>query len=1070
MGKRIAKNTFNKMLKPLLFAIISIFIIGELQALNANESNPETTVFSSKSNDNSDRITSKISFSEIEDLGAIKKNEISPLQDRILVTGNVIDENGDPLPGATVMVVGSTRGVSTDVDGTFQIEVTKQDKLKVSFLGMEDQEITVGNQKHISVQLISQKNELEEVTVVAYGKQKKESIIGAITTVSSDELKLPVAKLSTALAGQLSGIVAMQRTGEPGAGADFWIRGVSSFGANTKPLILVDGIERTMDLVDPEDIATFSILKDATATALYGVRGANGIVLITTKRGQEGKPSISTRVEYGVSNPIRMADLATAEQWIDYYNDISLEANGRLAFQPLTKQKHVNYTDTDLYPNVDWVNLLFKNSANNMRANVNVTGGGERVRYYVGGSFYSEDGVFNPVKNPQFDPQVNYKKFNFRSNIDIDVTGSTELGISLSTQYEIKNRLGVDMAIIYSNAIRVPPTAIVPVYSDGTLSLPLVGNNPYMDLNQTGYSADFWNNSQSLISLTQDFSNIITPGLKANIKFSWDARNESTEDRRKSPEAYFAEKRDEEGNLIFIKIRDGNDYLSLASSNRGSHSMNLEASLTYEQVFNSIHRVGGLFLFNMREYKDNFPGSNYIAGFPNKYIGTAGRLTYSFMDKYFTEFNFGYNGSENFAPGKQFGFFPSFALGYLISNEDFWEPLRSTIDLLKIRGSYGEIGNDKIGGERRFAFNTEMSPSTTGYDFGRDQYRYIQGVATGHPGNPDVSWEVAKKMDIGIELGFFNQLKFNLDYFDEKREGIYILQQSVPSVVGVNVAQWVNLGRMKNQGFDMSLEYEKRINDWFISARGNFTFNRNKKLYDDAPTPLWGYREDVGFPLYQQRGLVAMGLFESEEDIANSPAQTFGPYRVGDIKYRDINGDGIIDTNDEIAIGRTHIPEINYGFGVSVGWKNIDASVFFHGVGNTTRIISGSNLYGESGSILYYGQIYREAAENRWTERNPNPNAEYPRLSMSSNKNNSRYSSFWQRDMSFMRLKNAEIGYTLPKEFVKKASLSSVRFYVQGVNLLTFSKFKLWDPELDTSYGNVYPQMRNISFGLNINF
>ncbi len=989
-------------------------------------------------------------------------------QKKFMLTGKVMDDLNEPLAGATIIVVGSTRGVTTDLDGTFEIEVIPTDKLSFSYLGMQDQTIPIGNQKMLVIKMEPKIDELQEVTVVAYGKQTKASVIGAITTIGAEQLKMPVAKISTSLAGQLAGIVAMQRTGEPGAGADFWIRGVNTFGNNNKPLVLVDGVERSMDLVDSEDIASFSILKDATATALYGVRGANGIVLITTKRGKESVPSVNARVEFGISNPIRMAKLATGEQWIDYYNDLSLESQGRLAYQPTLKEKYITGADPDLYPNIDWINLIFKTISTSTRANVNVTGGGKKMRYYVGGSFYTEGGVFKPAKNPQYDPSIGYTKFNFRTNIDIDITTSTELGLSLSNQYETKNRLGVDMATMYTNVITTSPISVVPVYSDGTKSQPLVGNNPYLQLNDTGFSQDFWNNAQSLISLTQDFSNIITQGLKANIKFAWDARNESTLDKRKSPSTYYATGRDENGNLVFHKNHDGNDYLSLSRSNRGSRTINLEASGTYERVFDDKHRVGGLFLFNMREYTDNFPG-DYIAAFPNRNIGIAGRATYSFMDKYFGEFNFGYNGSENFAPGKQFGFFPSAAIGYMISNEKFFEKFHSIINLLKIKASYGEIGNDKIGGDRRFAFNSEMKWSGE-YYFGRDQYRKVAGIATGHPGNPDVSWETAKKSDIGIEVGLFNKLKLQVDYFQEKREGIYIQQQSVPSIVGINVTQYVNLGKMKNQGVDMSFEYEQSVNSWFISARANFSYNRNQKLYDDAPTPIWPYRSEVGFPLYQQRGLVALGLFESEEDIAASPKQTFGSVRPGDIKYRDINGDGKIDENDEVAIGRTHVPEINYGFGISASHRGFDLSLFFQGVGNVTNILTSSPIWGAAGNILTAGQLYSEVAENRWREETHDPNALYPRLSMAANPNNQRKSTFWLRDMGFMRLKNAEIGYTIPKKIIQKIGLSTVRLYIQGVNLLTFSKFKLWDPEANSAYGNVYPQMRTANIGLNVNF
>lgn len=984
------------------------------------------------------------------------------------ITGKVLNEVGEPIPGASILVEGSSRGVITDLDGIFTIKVSPTDKLIVSFLGMESQTITVGNQTNLVVKMAPKVAELSEVTVVAYGKQRKASVIGAINTISTSELKTPVGKLSSGLAGQLAGLVVMQRSGEPGAGADFWIRGINTFGANNKPLVLVDGIERELDLVDPEDIASFSILKDATATALYGVRGANGIVLITTKRGSESKPRISAKVEYGMASPTRLPELANASQWIDYYNDINLEASGRLAIQPSEKAMYLNGTDPDLYPNVDWMKTIFKDRSHSIRSNVSVTGGSPKVRYYVGGSYYSEGSIMNMADKSRYDASMNYSKFNFRTNIDINITSSTELGLSLSNQYEITNRPGADLADLYAYTILTTPVSIPTVYSDGTISRPAVGYNPYSMLNQTGYSQEFANNAQSLLSLTQDFSEFITPGLKANIKFSWDAYNGSILNRKISPSTYYATGRDKDGKLQFVKNNDGSDYMTLVRSNSGSRTINLEASVNYDRLFDEKHRVGAMFLFNMRDYTDNFP-ANYIAAFAYKNIGIAGRATYSYKDKYFAEFNFGYNGSENFAPDKRFGFFPSYAIGYMISNEDFWDNLRKTIHLLKLKGSYGHIGNDQIGGNRRFAFNSEMNSYTSGYRFGLIPSD-LPGVATGIPGNPNVSWEKATKGNVGFEIGFFDKLKLQMDYFYEKRSGIYIQQQSVPSIVGLNVTQYVNLGEMENRGIDASLEYEQRFKDWYWSARANFTYNRNEMLYDDKPTPIWAYQSAVGFPYNQQRGLIALGLFESEKDIANSPVHTFSTVRPGDIKYKDINGDNIIDAYDQVAIGYTDVPQINYGFGFSAGWKGFDLSLFFQGVGNVTRIIGGSAFYGASDNIFNRGQIYADVAEKRWTVDNPDPNALYPRLSLSKVENNLQPSTFWQRDMSFLRLKNAEIGYTLPKDLYTQWGISTIRLYMQGVNLLTFSKFKLWDPELASDYGNVYPQMRTVTFGLNINF
>lgn len=993
----------------------------------------------------------------------------------VKVSGTILDELGEGIPGAFVKLTGSSKGVVTDIDGAYTIDVPNGSKLEVTFLGYQPGQIIAGKPDTYTIALHPQSEMLDEVVKVAFGSQKKESVIGAISGINADELKVPVGNLSSAIAGKIAGAVVMQRSAEPGQGADFWIRGISSFGANNKPLILVDGIERSMDLVDPEDIQSFSILKDATATALYGVRGANGIVLITTKRGAESKPKVSAKVEYGFTNPVKIPDMANAEQWIDFYNDITLDSENRVAIQPYQKAQYLNGSDPDLYPNVDWVHTMFKDQASTTRVNVSVSGGTPSVRYYVGGSFYTEGSILNVQDADTYDANMRYTKYNFRANVDINITKSTELSLSLANLYSTKNRPGASLNDLYWKTMRMTPIGTPLEFSDGTLAIPQHADNPWWLMNYTGYSQDFSNTSQSLISLTQDFSDIITPGLKANVKFAWDAATGTTLDRKKSPAGFYATGRDEDGELILIQKNPGSsDYMTLGKSIWSNRSTALEASVTYDRTFNRVHFVSAMFNFNMRSYTNNW-ADDYIAAFPNKNTGIAGRATYNYDNRYFVEFNFGYNGSENFSPKNRFGFFPSYAIGYIISNEKFWEPLTPVVNLLKFKASYGEIGNDQIGGNRRFAFNTTMINSH-GFNWGTTPTHgnvRTDGIATGIPGNDDVSWETAIKKNIGVELKFFNSaLSINADYFYEKRSGIYILQESVPTVVGNNVKQYVNLGRMRNQGVDMSAEFNKQFGDWFISARGTFTYNRNSKVYDDKPTPVWGYLSEAGFPYLQDRGLIALGLFESEEDIANSPRQTFGSIvRPGDIKYKDINGDNIIDSNDKVAIGYSQIPEISYGFGVSAQWKGIDLSVFFQGVGHITRMLSGTSFWGAGGSdMLTVGQIFEEVALNRWTLDNPDPNAMYPRLATSKVENNQQASTYWQRDCSFIRLKNAEVGYTFPKKWFAKAGISNVRLYVSGNNLLTFSKFKLWDPELESVNGEKYPQMRTVAVGLNVNF
>ena len=1021
---------------------------------------------------------------------------------RVTVTGVVLDDMDIPIAGAYVLVRRSSRGVLTDPDGRFSIDVTPGEWLIFQFLGFEDEEVKIGDQRELVIHMRSQASALDEVTVVAYGTQRKASVIGAISTIDTQALKIPVGQVSSSLAGKMAGLVVLQRTGEPGAGADFWIRGISTFGtSNNKPLILVDGIERSLDLVDVDDIASFSILKDASATAVYGVKGANGIVIVTTKRGSESAPKVSLKAEFGLTQPVRIPEMANAEQWIDFYNAVNMDSGATTPpISAIDKERYLTGYDVDLYPNVDWVHTIYKNLADTQRYNVSVSGGTKMVCYYVGGSYYRENSILNSAENKRYDASLNFNRFSFRANTDINITKSTELGLSLSTQYTMRNTPNTSLSDIYTYTLIVSPIAVPLIWSDGTYSRGKVGRNPYNDLNHVGYSANNQITAQSLISLTQHFDDFADwlQGLSMNLKFAWDAWTSTTLTRGIYPNIYYVEP--EEGgrektedpslgfpagdyrNFPLIKhvAQEGSNYMGLSTGHSSNMSIEGNASINYERLFDAKHRVSGLLLFSIRNYQNNTPAS-YIYAFPYRYIGLAGRLSYSYADRYFIEGNFGYNGSENFAPAHRFGFFPSIALGYMISNEEFWEPIKDVFNTLKFKGSYGLVGNGDIGGTR-FAFNTTMNTGASGFTFGEGSTRtWYTGISTAQRGDDTVGWETAKKMNLGVETRFFNQLSINFDYFTEIREGIYVARNSIPSVVGENTNQYANIGRLRNRGFEINAEYDKTFgNGFYLSGRVNYSWNRNQKLYDDIAAQIWEYQNTFGYAVYQQRGLIAEGLFEDQEDIDTWPKQTFGSVRPGNIKYRDVNGDGVVDQFDIVPIGFTHVPEINYGFGLSMAWNGIDASVFFSGVGNYTRFITGSNLYGASTNMIQTGQIYADVAENRWMPgTNENPNAPYPRLSINKVENDqvnvpmdgqSALSTFWQRDMSFMRLKNAEIGYTIPKKFTRKAGMSVVRFYVSGVNLLTWSKFKLWDPELNASSGNVYPQMRTYSFGINISF
>mgnify|MGYP002577722859 CR=1 FL=1 len=592
--------------------------------------------------------------------------------------------------------------------------------------------------------------------------------------------------------------------------------------------------------------------------------------------------------------------------------------------------------------------------------------------------------------------------------------------------------------------------------------------NVYNMLNYQGYTKDNRTMAQSLISLTQDFSDIITEGLKVNAKFSWDIDSNNSITRKYNPNQYHATGRDDQGNLMFDQIVTGTGYMSLDYVYpKGWTTINFEASATYDRVFADDHRVGALFLFNMRS-KSMLRPTSYLEAWPYRNIGIAGRVTYAFRDKYFAEFNFGYNGSENFAPGKRFGFFPSYAIGYMISNESFWEPLRDKINILKIRASYGTIGNDQIGGDRRFIYNETINTSGGSYQFGTGNTTYT-GLRLGNWANDSVGWEKAYKLNVGAEVSLFGKLRIQADYFRERREGIFLQAASIPRISGLSTSPWINAGKMKNHGVDASLEYHQTIGKVQLTVRGNFTYAHNTILDNDQPRWAEPYLNKIGQSNWQEYGLVAAGLFSSQEEIDAWPTQAWGEVHPGDIKYLDLNGDGKVDTYDCKPIGYPNVPEITYGFGASVKWKGFDFSVFFQGVGNVNFFTNNTYTQPFTASSISLSNVFTDLIGKYWSESNPDPNARYPRLTTSPNPNNSQKSTFWMVNGRYMRLKNAEIGYSLPKQVVNKLRIDGLRIYVSGMNLLTFSDFKLWDPDLQTGAAN-YPNNRVYNIGVSLIF
>ncbi len=1018
-------------------------------------------------------------------------------QQKQTITGTILTgDTNEPAIGATVYLRNSTTGTVTDVNGKYSITVEGiGGVLEFSYIGYKKQEVAITGQKTIDIVLQPDTEVLEEVVVVGYGSQKKESVVGAISTLDVTKLTVPGSSISNALAGQLSGIVAMSRSGEPGknSAADFYIRGVSSFKGTSTPLVLVDGIERDLDLVDTDDIASFSILKDASASAVYGVRGANGVILITTKKGSVGKPQVNVRTEFGFTQPTKRPQMLGSAEWAELYN----EAFGSQYYSPEDIEKYRTNADPDLYPNVDWFDALFDDMAANQRVNLNITGGSDIVKYYVSGAFYNESSIYKNAGNIYgYNPSIRYNKFNFRANVDLNLTKSTVVNFNLANIYEksFGPGYGDTDADIWSYTFMTSPNAFPVQYSDGKLSGPTSdsGNNPWNMLAHSGYREQFWNSAQSLIGVTQDIGELWKPlkGLTANIKFSWDAWNTTLQRRSKTESFYHARGRAEDGSLIYdrndkgiwIPVHTGDENLSFLIGRSGTMTRYLEGSLTYNRVFNEIHRVGALLLYNQKIHTNTQAGSGDDA-LPYKNQGLAARATYAFKDTYFAEVNLGYNGSENFARGHRFGFFPAVAVGWMMSNEKWFQPATKVIDMLKLKASYGKVGNDDIGGQRRWVYESTIVNSGS-WNYGSDGNQGGTGIRIGEVENLNASWEEALKINAGIEFSLFNKIRVQADYFREERSGIFLQRAGLPAIVGVSTIPYVNIGKTLNQGFDATVEYTHQVNkDLMLTARGNFTFNRNELLNNDEPDWEYKYQNKIGKPFgsggsLQPFGLVAIGLFESQEEIDNSPVQNFGEYRVGDIKYQDINGDGQIDSQDQIAIGYTNLPEITYGFGGTAQYKNWDFNIFFQGVARTSFFLNGSSIRTPfSSGHPERAAINEDIYGNVWMSTNTpeqNANVTYPRLSRGSGgagaSNNSQTSTWWLRDGAFLRLKSIEIGYSLPKSLLQKSFIKSLRFYAAGNNLLQFSPFKLWDPEKGSSDGSGYPLNRMFSIGFNANF
>lgn len=1025
----------------------------------------------------------------------VNQQVINQKKSRRTVTGVVKDDLGETLPGANILVKGTTRGVTTDIDGTFSIEVSDSDVLEISYLGMESQSIPVKGKKEFNIRLAPKTDELEEVTVVAFAKQKKESVLASISTVKPAELKVPSSNMTSALGGRIAGIISYQRTGEPGKdNTEFFVRGVTTFNEHARgPLILIDNVELTSDdlaKLQPDDIASFSVMKDATATALYGARGANGVILVTTKEGVEGKAKLNIRFENSFSSPTRKVKTVDPVSYMKYHNEAVMTRNP-LNSRPYSDRK-IEATQAGLnpyaYPAVDWYDEMFKDLVSNQRLNLNLSGGGNVARYYIAATVNNDNGSLKMDKRNNFNNNINQKTIQLRSNTNIKVTKTTDVNARISAtfvDYSGPMDSGDDLykKVMASNPVLFPKYYLPDDEHMYTKHI-LFGNygdgdylNPYADMVK-GYKEASSMNLVAQIELKQKLD-FITEGLGFRIMGSTTRKSGFDVSRSYNPFYYqmtFYDPHTGRSMLTNLNPTTGTEYLGYSEGPKSvSSTFYMESTLDYNKKFADKHAVSGLLVYTMSERLEANQG-DLQKSLPYRNIGLAGRFTYGFDDRYLAEFNFGYNGSERFAKNERFGFFPSAGLGWIVSNESFFkDSWKKVVSNLKLKATYGLSGNDAIGSEDdRFFYLSNVNMAADQYTaFGENFGEGPKGISISRYANEKITWETSKKLNLGIELGLFDKISIQADVFSEKRENILMTRAAVPSSMGLQAALRSNVGEASSHGYELTVDANHSFNkDLWLTGRLNLTYATSKYEVYEEPDYGLPWLSHQGYPIGVERGLIAERLFIDEADIVNSPKQSWGEVMPGDIKYKDLNEDGVVNDLDIAPIGYPTTPNYIYGLGASIGYKGFDFSFFFQGAAQSSFFIDQSacapflnNLDG----VKSNNAMLQAWADDHWSETNRNLYAAWPRLSDHKIENNAQKSTWFMRDGSYLRLKSIEFGYSLPDEFIKKLRLSTLRFYVSGLNLFTLSKFKMWDTEMGGN-GLGYPIQRVFNVGLNVNF
>lgn len=1005
-------------------------------------------------------------------------------QETIVVTGMVTDANKEPLIGVNITVRDVPGlGAITDINGKYKIKMETYHRLIYSYIGYDKVEVLIKEQKVVNVVMQeSSASVLDEVVITGTGAQKKLTVTGAVTTVNMNDLKSnPSSSVANALAGNVAGVLAMQTSGQPGQNtSEFWIRGISTYGAGNSALVLVDGFERSLDELNVEDIESMTVLKDASTTAIYGARGANGVLLVTTKQGKSGKININAKIESTYNTRTITPEFVDGYQYASMLNEARTTRAQEPLYQPYEMEVLRLNLDPDLYPNVDWQDELLKKGAMNYRASVNMNGGGSTARYFVSASYVEEQGMYKTDDSlkKDYNTNANYERWNYRLNTNIDITKTTLLKVGVSGSLEKQNEPGLS-GDIWHSIMGQNPISIPVMYSNGYVPAYGTGNrtNPWVLATQTGYNEIWKNKIQTNATLEQNL-NFVTEGLRFVGRFGFDSFNKNNVKRLKWPEQWQAERfRNENGDIVFKRLCEESKMVQ-GSESEGDRVEFFEAELHYDRGFKA-HRLGGTLKYNQdAKVMTVRIGDDIKNGIARRHQGLAGRVFYNWNHRYFADFNFGYNGSENFATGHQFGFFPAFSAAWNIAEESFVKKNLKWMNMFKVRYSFGKVGNDNLkvnGNEHRFPYLATIGGGG-GYQWADYNYnKNYDGMRYTDLASNDVSWEIATKHDLGIDLSLFDD-KFTatIDYFHEQRDGIFVIRRFLPAIVGVQSDPKANVGSVLSEGFDGNFAYKQKLGEVNLTMRGNMTYSKNEVLEKDEERNVYGYQMDKGYRVDQAKGLIAQGLFKDYDDIRNSPRQDFGAVQPGDIKYKDVNGDGVVNDGDRVAIGATKRPNLIYGVGISAHWKGLDINLHLQGAGKSTFFIDGPTVRAFSDGT--WGNILTDIANSdRWIDSDisgdpatENPNASYPRLSYGGNNNNFRESTYWLRDGAYLRLKTVEVGYSLPKSIINKIHVNNLRFFLIGTNLLTFSKFKLWDPEMGSTNGEKYPLSKMFTLGLSV--